>query len=125
MSRLITRLTSVALAAPATLTASNNATGVDISRFGGLAKAILNSTAAGDAAGETADVKLQHSADNATGWADVPNAAFAQVTNAAASHQEILVQTDRCKKFVRVVTTMAGASPSVTRGVTLVGTLAY
>jgi hypothetical protein len=124
MSRLISRLTSVALAVPATLTATNNGAGVDVSRFTGLAQVILNSSAAGDAAGETADVKLQHSDDNAT-FTDVAGAAFAQVTNAAASHQNIMVQTDRLKKYVRVVTTMAGGTPSVTRGVSMVGTLAY
>lgn len=125
MSRLISRLSIAALASAATITADDNATGVDVSRFTGLAQVILNSSAAGDAAGETADIKLQHSDVQGSGYVDVPNAAFAQVTNAAASHQAILVNTDRLKKFVRVVTDVAGTSPSITRAVSLVGTLAY
>jgi len=125
MSRIIARLTSVALCVPATLTATTNGAAVDVSRFTGIAKAILDASAAGDAAGETADVKLQHSVDGSTNWADVPGAAFTQVTNAAGAHQAVMLNTDSLHKYVRVVTTMAGTSPSVTRSVSLVGTLAY
>lgn len=124
MSRLIARLSIAALGVAAAMTATTNGPAVDVSRFTGLAKVVLNSSAMG-AAATTSNTKLQHSADGATNWADVPSGVFAQVTNAAASLQEVTLNTDSLRKFVRVVDTLAGTTPTVTRSVSLVGTLAY
>jgi hypothetical protein len=112
-------LTTIALKAAARITADNNGAGVDVSEFQGICKVHLNSSAT-EAADNTSAVKLQHSDDNAT-WSDVTGAAFAQVTNAAASMQEMTLNADNFKKYVRVVNDLGGTTPAVTAGVTLTG----
>lgn len=106
------------LAVVATLTATANGAALDVAALHGEGRLVLNSTA-GAVAGNTLDVKLQDSPDGVNGWADTGHA-FAQVTN-AASHQVIAVNLDGLRKFVRVVDTIAGTTPSFVRSVELVG----
>lgn len=118
MSRLA-GIQLIALAVAVRLSATNAGTAaVDVSGFSGEARLVLNSSA-GEGASHTMTTKLQHSADGSTGWSDVPDAAFAQVTNAAASFQTLTLNIDKCKKFVRVVDTLAGTTPFFTRSVEL------
>ena len=119
----IQRFTGAALAAAVALTASANAQAVDISKFGGLAAITLNSSATGGA-GQTYNAKLQHSEDGVSGWTDITGGAFDQVTNAGPSFQRLLLNLDQLKKFVRVVDTLAGTSPTVVRAVGLTGKIA-
>lgn len=112
-------LVALSLAPAAALTATENGTGVDVTTFTGGVKFILNSSATGGA-GQTADFKIQHSDQAATGFTDT-GIAFTQVTNAAASHQERNWNVDGLKKFVRVVSTLGGTSPTVTRSVSMIG----
>lgn len=114
------RTQTLALRAAARITATNTGTAVDVSDFQGLCKVLLNSSAT-EGAGQTADVKLQHSDTSGGTYTDVPRGTFTQVTNTAASHQDILLNADDLKKFVRVVNTLGGTTPAVTYGVTLVG----
>lgn len=110
----------IALAAAARLTATNAGTAaVDVSGYSGEARLVLNSSAGGGA-DHTMDTKVQHSADGSTGWEDVPGLAFDQVTNAAASLQVIGFNVDKCRRYVRVVDTLAGTSPTFARSVELV-----
>jgi hypothetical protein len=112
-------LSMVALKASARITADNNGAGVDVSEFQGIVQVILNSSAT-EAADNTSDVKLQHSADNSA-WSDVTGGAFAQVVNAAASVQVLTLNADNFKKYVRVVNDLGGTTPAVTAGVMLQG----
>lgn len=121
---MIQRFTAIALAAASRVTATGNGAAVDVSRFTGLSKLVLDASAT-EAADNTADVKLQHSADGATDWADLDLAVFEQVDNSGASLQELHLNADSLKKFVRVVDTMAGTDPAVVRSVTMIGKLAY
>jgi hypothetical protein len=107
------------LRAAAAITATDTGAAVDVSKFTGNGYVLLNSSAAG-AAGNTSDVKLQHSDDGSTNWTD-SGIVFAQVTNAAASHQAQYISLDQFKKFVRVVNTLAGTTPTVTAGVEMIG----
>ena len=113
----LTGLEVISLKDASRLSASNNATGVDISKYTGDALLVLNSSAT-EGAGQTADVKLQHSDDNAT--CSDAGIAFTQVTTAAASLQTQRISMDGFKKYVRVVSTLAGTSPFVTNAVSLV-----
>lgn len=113
----------VNLAAAARIGASANSTGVDISDLTGNATLVLNSSAT-EGAGMTLDVKIQHS-DTLGGTYTDTGVSFTQVTNAAASFQTQLVSVDQFKKFIRVVSTLAGSTPFATRSVTLVGNSAY
>ena len=112
-------LTIVSLRAAAAITATDNGPAVDVSAFTGNGYLVLNSSATG-AAGQTSAVKLQHSVDGATNWTDT-GVAFDNVTNAAASHQVQLVSFDQFNKFVRVVNTLAGTTPTVTASVEAIG----
>lgn len=108
----------LALAVIARVAASGNGAAVDISGYSGEAQLILDASVT-EAADNTLAVKVQDSADGTTGWADVTGAAFATVTNAAASFQRINLNIDKCKKYLRVVDTAAGTSPKCTRAVHL------
>ena len=109
-----------ALAVAASITATGNGAAVDVGGYHGLAVLNLN---AGPTNAGTDTVKLQHSDDGSTNWTDVPGAAFTATGTAAAEHS-LLFNTDRMKKFVRVVDTLAGAT-SVVRSVSLVGKKQY
>lgn len=111
---------SIALKAASRLAADNTSAAVDVSAFQGMCKVILNSSAT-EAADNTADVKLTHCETSGGTYEDVPNGAFAQVTNAAASHQELLLNADVLKKYVKVVSDLGGTTPAVTNAVMLVG----
>jgi hypothetical protein len=110
--------TAVSLAVAGAITTTGNQTGVDILNFDGHGMVILNS-AAGTGTTPTLDVKLQDSADNSS-FADVSGAAFTQVTG-AASFQTIDVDLSAIRRYVRVVDTVSGTTPSFARSVSLVG----
>lgn len=104
------------LAAPATVTANGNGTAVDVSKYESLV--LLHAVAAVTAGNNT--IKLQHSDDGSTGWTDVANAAFPAL-DATTKEATLLFNSDRFKKFVRVVDTVSGTTPSGVRSVVLVG----
>lgn len=110
----------LSLAVAAAVTATGNGTAIDVTALAGEGRLVLNSSA-GTGADNTLDCKLQDSADGVT-WADTGHT-FAQVTNAAASHQVIAVNIDTLRKNLRIVDTVAGTAPSFTRGAELVGKL--
>ena len=114
-------VTTIALAVAASITATGSGVAVNVQDFHGLAKVVLNSgvTNAG-----TNTIKLQHSDDGISGWTDTGDTFAAVSTVAATGQQELLVNCDKWKKFVRVVDTMAGAT-SVVRAVQLVGSKQY
>jgi len=113
------RKTIATLAAPATLDATTNSDAVDVSQFHGLVDFVLTSTATGGE-GQTSTVKIQHSDDGSTGWADT-GVAFDAVDDAEGSVQSVRVSVDQLKKYVRVVTTLDGTDPTVGTGVLLIG----
>lgn len=102
-----------ALFPTAARTATVNGAALNIRDNLGRAKIVLDS-AAGTGTTPTLDVKLQDSADGATGFADITGAAFTQVTDAGASLQEIPLNVDAVKAFIRGVATITGTGPSFT-----------
>ncbi len=124
-----------ALFAVAAKTASANGSEVDITGLEGDLVVSLDSSA-GDDADATLDLKIQHRADSTDAWADIPAAAlydpttgdadtFDQVTNAAASQQQLALKREHLKAEVRAVLTLAGATPVFTCGVYLIGVSKY
>ena len=105
---------------PADRTATANGPAVDILDYEGYAAAILQS-AAGTGTTPTLDVKLQDSADGSTGWADIAGAAFAQVTNAAASKQIVKFNASAARRYIRAVATVGGTTPSFACAVSFIG----
>lgn len=114
-------MTITALAAVLAVTATGNGTAVNVGDYHGIALLHLNA-GAGNAG--TTTVKLQHSDDGSTGWEDVPGGAFAAV-GTTASAQTLMINSDRLRKFVRVVDTLAGGATAISRSVTLVGHKQY
>lgn len=112
-------ISTASLRIPAAITATDNGPAVDVSKFTGNGHIVLNSSATGGA-GQTSTVKIQHSDDGSTGWTD-SGVSFDPVTNAAASFQSLYVSLDQFKKYVRVVNTLAGSTPTVTASVVLIG----
>lgn len=117
------RSTAVVLLPGAARTSSANGTGVDISDYEGMAEVVLNS-GAGTGTTPTLDVKIQDSDDNSA-FADVTGAVFAQVTNAAASLQKLVLNTDKCRKYIRAVATIGGTTPSFACGVEFMSVKKY
>lgn len=112
------KVSTAALRPTAAITATENGAAVNIQDFQGMAKLVLDSSAVN--AG-TSTSKIQDSADGSTDWTDVSGWAFTAVAT-SASRQELLVNIDKARKFVRVVTTMAGGANVQSYNVSLVGT---
>ena len=109
------------LAAAARRTSTLTGTGIDVLHYEGVALIVLNASA-GTGTTPTLDVKLQHSDDNST-FADVTGAAFTQVTDVGgtAGVQVLKVNVSNLKRYLRVVGTIAGTTPSFDFGVEYVG----
>lgn len=109
------------LAAAAQRTSTLTGTGIDVLDYEGVALAVLNASA-GTGTTPTLDVKLQHSDDDST-YADVTGGVFTQVTDAAetAGVQVLKVNVSDLKRYVRVIGTIAGTTPSFDFGVEFVG----
>jgi hypothetical protein len=107
-----THLQTIDLIPMASVTATANGTGVDVQQFvGSIAVMLACKSTAGTT--PTLDIKLQSSADNSTGWADISGAAFTQVTDAgtsAATLEKISVNVDACERYIRAVKTIGGTS---------------
>jgi hypothetical protein len=109
------------LAAAARRTSTLTGTGIDVLAYEGVALVVLNASA-GTGTNPTLDVKLQHSDDDST-YADVTGGTFAQVTDAAGSAgvQVKRINVSDLKRYVRVIGTIAGTTPSFDFAVEFVG----
>jgi hypothetical protein len=116
------------------LTATTQGPAVDTSALEGNLLAILNSAAA--SASDTLDVTVEESLDGSTGWAAVPADAlfspttgapttFTQVTQAAASLQQVGIVKERIKRYIRLVFTVAGSGISIPASAVIAGALKY
>ena len=117
MIDLQNELTELSLAA-GRYTTTVNGTGIDLQGYQGKVKAMLNFGAGGGTT-PTLDVKIQDSADNST-FADVSGLTFTQVVD-AASLQSMAIDTRSVRRYVRVVLTISGSSPTFDGSVTTVG----
>lgn len=108
--------------AVAARTATGNGTGVDLNDYDGDVVFILDS-AAGTGTSPTLDVTVEASADNST-FAAVSGAAFTRVTT-TAGRQKLVINHDDVARYVRIVYTIGGTTPSFTFSVTAVGLKKY
>ncbi len=100
-------------------TASASGSGVDLqplTHAGGRAMKAFVDVAAVSGTTPTLDLKMQESDDNSS-WSDIAGAAFVQKT--AVGQDSIHFRT--IKRYVRVVATIGGTTPSFTFGVYLMG----
>lgn len=111
------------LAAAARRTSTLTGTEIDVLHYEGVALVVLNASA-GTGTNPTLDVKLQHSDTTTSGdFADVTGATFTQVTGVAgtAGVQILRVNVSDLKRYLRVIGTIAGTTPSFDFGVEFVG----
>lgn len=97
--------------APAARTTTVNGTSLDLQNYIGDIMAVLNS-AAGTGTSPTLDVKLQDSADDSA-FADVAGKTFTQITG-TASLQTMNIDVRAVRRYIRLVATIGGTSPSFT-----------
>lgn len=103
-------------------TSTGNGTGVDLIDYDGDVVFILDS-AAGTGTTPTLDVTVESSADNST-FTAVSGAAFTRVTT-TAGRQKLVISHDDAARYVRIVYTIGGTTPSFTFSVTAVGLKKY
>lgn len=110
------RSTMLTLFALGAQTATANGDAVDLVDYDGNAALIFQTAAPSGTDTPTMALKLQHSADGSTSWADVSGAT---ATYTAAGVDKIVVNTDKCRRYVRAVATISGTNPSFTCAATL------
>jgi len=117
----LAQATGVELAPAASRTSTLTGTGIDVLEYEGVALVLLNASA-GTGTSPTLDVKLQHSDDDST-YEDVTSGTFSQVTDAAetAGVKVMKLNVSDLKRYLRVVGTIAGTTPSFDFGVEFVG----
>lgn len=117
----LAQATGVELAPAASRTSTLTGTGIDVLEYEGVALVLLNASA-GTGTSPTLDVKLQHSDDDST-YEDVNSGAFSPVTDAAetAGVKVMKLNVSDLKRYLRVVGTIAGTTPSFDFGVEFVG----
>lgn len=105
--------------AAAGLIVTTNGAGVDAKDFIGIGALVLDS-AAGTGTTPTLNVKIQDSDDNIT-FADLATpVAFAQV-GVGALQQRLALNMDGGRRYIRVVATIGGTTPSFLASVNLLG----
>jgi len=117
----LAQATGVELAPAASRTSTLTGTGIDVLEYEGVALVLLNASA-GTGTNPTLDVKLQHSDDDST-YEDVTSGTFTQVTDAAESAgvKVMKLNVSDLKRYLRVIGTIAGTTPSFDFGVEFVG----
>ena len=117
----LAQATGVELAPAASRTSTLTGTGIDVLEYEGVALVLLNASA-GTGTTPTLDVKLQHSDDDST-YEDVTSGTFSQVTDAAetAGVKVMKLNVSDLKRYLRIVGTIAGTTPSFDFGVEFVG----
>lgn len=104
-------------------TATGNGTGIDVQTMDGDLFLVLDS-AAGTGTSPTLDIKMQSSDTSGGTYTDIAGATFTQVTG-TASQQAITISKDEAKRYIRVVYTVGGTSPSFTFSVNAIGVKKY
>jgi hypothetical protein len=111
------------LAAAARRTSTLTGTAIDVLDYEGVALVVLNASV-GTGTTPTLDAKLQHSDTTTSGdFVDVTAGSFTQVTDVAgtAGVQVKKVNVSDLKRYLRVIGTIAGTTPSFDFGVEFVG----
>ena len=98
--------------ATAAVTSTATSAAIDLKEYDGDVSLILTS-AAGTGSSPTLDVKVQDSDASGGTYGDLSGAAFTQVTD-SASMQVITFSKDEAKRYIKIVQTLGGSTPSFT-----------
>ena len=117
------KLTVVAGVATAAVTSTATSSAIDLLEYDGDVMLILDS-AAGGGSSPTLDIKVTESEATGGTYTDLSGASFTQVTG-SASMQTLAINKDECKRFIKIVQTIGGSSPTFTFSINLVGLKKY
>tara|TARA_B100000214_G_scaffold335286_1_gene278476 strand:- start:3392 stop:3775 length:384 start_codon:yes stop_codon:yes gene_type:complete len=98
--------------ATAAVTSTATSAAIDLKEYDGDVSLILTS-AAGTGSSPTLDVKVQDSDASDGTYGDLSGAAFTQVTD-SVSMQVITFKKDEAKRYIKIVQTVGGSTPSFT-----------
>tara|TARA_Y100000401_G_scaffold113897_1_gene115217 strand:+ start:1289 stop:1672 length:384 start_codon:yes stop_codon:yes gene_type:complete len=108
----IEKLEVFSIVATAAVTSTATSSAIDLKEYDGDVSLILTS-AAGTGSSPTLDVKVTDSATSGGTYTDLSGATFTQVTG-SVSMQVITFSKDECKRFIKIVQTVGGSTPSFT-----------
>tara|TARA_R100000231_G_scaffold3174_2_gene5847 strand:+ start:7565 stop:7948 length:384 start_codon:yes stop_codon:yes gene_type:complete len=117
------KLTVTAGVATAAKTATATSAAIDLLEFDGDVLLVLDS-AAGTGSSPTLDVKLTECDTTGGTYTDLSGATFTQVTD-SASMQTLVISKDSAERFVKIVQTIGGSTPSFTFSINLIGVKKY
>ena len=117
------KLTVVAGVATAAVTSTATSSSIDLLEYDGDVMLILDS-AAGGGSSPTLDIKLTESDETGGTFTDLSGATFTQVVD-AASMQTLAINKDSSKRFIKIVQTIGGSSPTFTFSINLIGLKKY
>ena len=117
------KLTVTAGVATAAVTATATSSAIDLLEFDGDILLVLDS-AAGTGSSPTLDIKLTNSDASSGTYTDLSGATFTQVTG-SASMQTLVINKDSAERYVKIVQTIGGSTPSFTFSINLIGVKKY
>jgi len=117
------KVTVVAGVATAAVTSTATSSAIDLLEYDGDVLLILDS-AAGGGSSPTLDIKLTECATTGGTYTDLSGATFTQVVD-AASMQTLTINKDSSKRFIKIVQTIGGSSPTFTFSINLIGLKKY
>ena len=109
--------------ATAAVTSTARSAAIDLKEDDGDVSLILTS-AAGTGSSPTLDVKVQDSDSSSGTYGDLSGAAFTQVTD-SASMQVITFCKDEAKRYIKIVQTVGGSTPSFTFNINAIALKKY
>ena len=117
------KMTVVAGVATAAVTSTATSSSIDLLEYDGDVMLILDS-AAGGGSSPTLDIKLTESDATSGTYTDLSGATFTQVTG-SASMQTLAINKASSKRFIKIVQTIGGSSPTFTFSINLIGLKKY
>ena len=117
------KLTVVAGKATGAVTSTATSSAIDILEYDGDVLLVLD-CAAGTGTSPTLDVKITNSDASSGTYTDLSGATFTQVVD-AASMQTLVINKDSAERYIKIVQTITGSSPSFTFSINLIGVKKY
>lgn len=106
------KITVFAGVATAAKTSTATSSAIDLLEYDGDILLILD-CAAGTGSSPTLDIKLTECATTGGTYTDLSGATFTQVTG-SASLQTLVINKDSAERFIKIVSTVGGSTPSFT-----------
>tara|TARA_B100001778_G_C18578530_1_gene626241 strand:+ start:593 stop:976 length:384 start_codon:yes stop_codon:yes gene_type:complete len=117
------KVTVFAGVATAAKTSTATSSAIDLLEYDGDVLLILDS-AAGTGSSPTLDIKLTECDTTGGTYTDLSGATFTQVTG-SASMQTLVINKDSAERFVKIVSTIGGSTPSFTFSINAVALKKY